>query len=528
MMAIGPDQLLSLIQAQHPLAKLVVGQSLSAEVMGSTRHGLSLRVGKEPFLLDAPSGFAGAKTLTMQVTDAAPNSRQNVQILAQDGRPLSPPIMAHLTAKASRPTVAATENPVIRAHQIEVAAQPVARNGQAVGPNITVRLSVPHRMEPSVETNQASPGSGRAVPTAAGEKSTTQLPDTRQSSPLQAQRGPAPEMQAQRTGPEEVIARTAFGHRPKGPVNQPAQPARPVPISEAPRVETPTPESPKTLHRTIRATVADRTPAGQIILRATDHFLKVEQPIDLPLGADVDIILMANPLVSAGQTGPGLTSDEATPLTRLIELLDDIDRAGRHAADTESSGQRRQLPLPDRNLAAKLLGLIEMQPGQDPAESRPLEGEKGVAAARMDQIRTLVKGLENMAMEPMADGWKSLTLPVGSDPAQAVCLFHRDHCLDPDDDTPSSSEEGRDAKRAVFDVSLSHLGRCQIDALCQRHRFDLLVRSEKPLADHEQREITALFTAACEISGMTGDIGFRDGPFFEPAKASTVIKVVTT
>jgi hypothetical protein len=106
-------------------------------------------------------------------------------------------------------------------------------------------------------------------------------------------------------------------------------------------------------------------------------------------------------------------------------------------------------------------------------------------------------------------------------------IHHRDH-------HPAYSEGGEAevdkpwAQRAVFDVDFSQIGRCQIDALCQDRRFDLLLRSERALAPAHRQQITDLFHSACEIAGLTGEIGYRQGEFVEPARRSTSMLTVST
>ncbi|MEM7045727.1 MAG: hypothetical protein AAF543_23190 [Pseudomonadota bacterium] len=116
----------------------------------------------------------------------------------------------------------------------------------------------------------------------------------------------------------------------------------------------------------------------------------------------------------------------------------------------------------------------------------------------------------------MVDGWKTLLLPLESDPTQAVSLFYQDHEIDSDEQMDDAEVLKSKAKRAIFDVSFSQLGRCQIDTFCQERRFDLMIRSETALNSEDQRELTTLFHGALDIAGLTGEIGFSVGGFFEP------------
>lgn len=267
---------------------------------------------------------------------------------------------------------------------------------------------------------------------------------------------------------------------------------------------------PTPLQGTVDAKVVARDGSGLVLLRAADRLFKVEQPLDLPVQAALQLTFTGMP------SGADPLADGDSPLSKLIGLLEDIDQATRLAADTDGSPPSRQLPAADRQLAARFLGLLATTVGTASQDtSSAAAGSNTPSIEHGDHVKSLMRELGNQASEPLADGWKSVTLPLGPDPAQAVHLFHRDHDLDPDGQDAEGDVEGDEARRAVFDVSFSRLGRCQLDVLCQEQRFDLLVRSENALASDDQQEIQAIFTSACEIAGMSGEIGFRVGHFLD-------------
>jgi hypothetical protein len=185
--------------------------------------------------------------------------------------------------------------------------------------------------------------------------------------------------------------------------------------------------------------------------------------------------------------------------------------------------------MPDRNLASRLLGLLNVKPEFDVTGGGQSARDGGLdATTTRDRLHTAVADLTRATSDALADEWQGLKLPVGPDSAHAVCILHRDHELDSDGEAVDASVEPSEIQRAVFEIDFSRLGRCQIDALCQQDRFDLLVRSERSLESPLQQEIADLYMSACQIAGLKGDIGFRVGQFFEPPKASTTIQAVTT
>jgi hypothetical protein len=63
----------------------------------------------------------------------------------------------------------------------------------------------------------------------------------------------------------------------------------------------------------------------------------------------------------------------------------------------------------------------------------------------------------------------------------------------------------------VFELEFGELGRCQIDVLCQARRFDLPVRTARPLPSHLRRDVRELYLAARDVAGLAGTVRFRAG-----------------
>lgn len=264
----------------------------------------------------------------------------------------------------------------------------------------------------------------------------------------------------------------------------------------------------------VKAIVVGQSRTGTPILDAEGQLFQLERPVDLPLGTALEATLVAR--MAAVQAPVGRPDDATAPLSRLIQLLDEIDRAGRHNLDQDQMEPARRLPRPDRHLGASFLALMAGEKSASPDDGMQPASERNAAtAAQRDQIRTLVRELGSIASEPLAEGWKGLSLPLGLDQNQGVYLYFRDHALDPDEPSSNADAEREEPQRAVFDVSFSRLGRCQIDVLCQSQRFDLVVRSGHSFPPDERQVMTSLFESACEISGMHGDIAFQVGSFFD-------------
>lgn len=75
-----------------------------------------------------------------------------------------------------------------------------------------------------------------------------------------------------------------------------------------------------------------------------------------------------------------------------------------------------------------------------------------------------------------------------------------------------AAEAGR---RAVFSADFPRLGRCQLEVFCHDRRFDLTVRSARPLPDEVRRTAAVLFLAARDLGGLRGDISFAPGALLD-------------
>ncbi|MGI9433469.1 MAG: hypothetical protein ACR2Q4_01350, partial [Geminicoccaceae bacterium] len=178
------------------------------------------------------------------------------------------------------------------------------------------------------------------------------------------------------------------------------------------------------------ATVIGKSPSGQLIVATNGLQLKIEQSIDLPVGAELQLTFVTVSAGLFGATNAETVSHRPNPLTVLVEILEDVDNAGRRPVDVEqpTADRLRPLPMPDRNLAAKLLGLLALSVESDFVDSH-LSARDDPHASRQakERLQTAVIELARLTTEPLADDWQGLKLPIGLDSNQAVCIFHRDH-----------------------------------------------------------------------------------------------------
>jgi hypothetical protein len=81
----------------------------------------------------------------------------------------------------------------------------------------------------------------------------------------------------------------------------------------------------------------------------------------------------------------------------------------------------------------------------------------------------------------------------------------------------AGSPSGDQGTRFVLEVDMSRMGALQLDGLVRPQRFDLVLRSHRPIAAEMRQEITEIFHGAVAASGLGGDITFTTASRFAVA-----------
>ncbi|MCD8562757.1 MAG: hypothetical protein LRY54_01560 [Alphaproteobacteria bacterium] len=63
-----------------------------------------------------------------------------------------------------------------------------------------------------------------------------------------------------------------------------------------------------------------------------------------------------------------------------------------------------------------------------------------------------------------------------------------------------------------MDLSLSQIGRVQLDGYCRGKSFDLILRTDEPFSATARQSMRALYHGALEWEGLSGDLGFQNKP----------------
>ncbi|MBM3565819.1 MAG: hypothetical protein FJX42_06890 [Alphaproteobacteria bacterium] len=180
----------------------------------------------------------------------------------------------------------------------------------------------------------------------------------------------------------------------------------------------------------------------------------------------------------------------------------------REAPDLHRTLIANLLPKPDSTLAA---GIIMFLAALKTGDIRAWLGEdilRAVGRNRADLSRRLesdFRELSRTAAAPGEDNWRIAVVPFNAGTAvEQIRLMTR---------RPPRDEPGResDDSRFIVDVTLSRLGRIQLDGLVRKKskRLDLIVRTAAPLPETMRADIRRLFAQAGEATGINGLLQFE-------------------
>ncbi len=417
--------------------------------------------------------------VTLQIRTAG--SQLHVVILQVDGHP------AHVQPPdSSQAGAARTVAGLVRATDLPAPGQPAP--GQPADPS-----------QPGAVT--ASPGRVADVLTLGQrlEAVLQSLPSQPAGTPIPAPVGPAP---AVGTRFQLRVLRV------QGPGDPTGDRADPPPAGGA---------APKSGGRTaagqaIPAVVTGTTPSGEPVVETSLGSLTLGVKTALPSGTRLVLELPVAGLPEQRSSVPQAAQGAAlafgwTALEEALELLQRVEAPVAQAQAPTTAAQA--VPRPGPRLTSTMLFFLQALSGGDlrgwlggPAVEA-LEG-----AGRGDLLARLGQDFAQLARlsETAGGDWRLLAIPLfdGSH-VQQIRLFlrRRSPRSGPGDDRADA------ATRFVLEVVLARFGDLQLDGLVRDRRFDLILRSRRPLSSEMHRDITAIFNDANSAAGQPGQISFQ-------------------
>ncbi|WP_193371025.1 hypothetical protein [Pelagibius marinus] len=249
--------------------------------------------------------------------------------------------------------------------------------------------------------------------------------------------------------------------------------------------------------------VTATTSSGQPILHTPLGTLTLDTRAALPPGSSLALQIT---LPAAQDTPAARALAAAWP---SLETLEQTIFHGLQAAQVEAVA--RALPQVGPRLASGMLFFLSaLNQGNLGGWLAPatVGAERAEHGDLFERLGREFAGL-NRPIDTPAGEWRFVNLPLWSEQGlrELRCFFrHQDHGGGQD------GKGGDKATRFVLELELERHGELQLDGLVRARRFDLLLRSRRPLPALVRGDLMALFAEANAIAGYTGQLVFQASP----------------
>jgi len=292
---------------------------------------------------------------------------------------------------------------------------------------------------------------------------------------------------------------------------------------------------------TLTGTLMAGSPAGQSLLGTSAGTLSLPLRLDAPPGSQVTLTIASStppaPGPAAVPAHAAFPQGGAAGWPALTETLDALNRADPAAARALEAAVPRpgpQLAFAMVSVASALRaggGDLRQWPGESTARALDRLGPQGARLA--GALKGDLSDLAGQIRESRGGEWRAMTLPL-ADHAEIspITLIVRVPGGNGETDGEGDGEggEGRadPGQRFLVDVTLSELGRIQIDGLMQSRarRLQIILRTDKPLSQTVCRDLQVIAETSMGAFGLEGALSFRAGEAFldpVPAEEATLM-----
>ncbi len=264
----------------------------------------------------------------------------------------------------------------------------------------------------------------------------------------------------------------------------------------------------------ITGTVAGVTTSGNPVFRTPGGSMVLGVRAETEEGSSVTLEVIGRPKIPSRNV-PGQSPAEGNEIIdtgrwpALGETLTLLAAANPAAARHLAA---RVIPRLDSSLSAGTLFFISALRGGD------LRGWLGEGLERtLQRLRPGLLGrlgddfktIRRTTNDPKGGEWRSMLIPLLSgEGIEHIRLHMRRH----DDGDGEGAGDDKAEARFIIDLSLSRMGRMQLDGLVrggESKRLDLIVRSPSPLSPAMREDIRRIFRDAGEATGIKGGVTFQ-------------------
>lgn len=255
----------------------------------------------------------------------------------------------------------------------------------------------------------------------------------------------------------------------------------------------------------ITGVVTATTNAGHPVLQTPIGTLTLEVRASLPTGSRVIFEWTPGALAREPASLPASFARAWPEIEEVVRVLHEAAASGAAAPPGDTI-----IPQPGPRLASGLLFFLAALNGGD--MGRWLGGQAIQtlkAAGRGNLLARLGQDFGQLSRQVESGGtdWRLFLIPLLDETqVQQIRFFerHGSHGQGSGDDQKDGG-----STRFVLEIELSRLGNMQIDGLVRDRRFDLVLRTRRPLPDVMRHDIIEIFTDANDAAGFVGTIGFQ-------------------
>lgn len=240
----------------------------------------------------------------------------------------------------------------------------------------------------------------------------------------------------------------------------------------------------------------------------------------LPIGTQIQMIPQPGTPALGVATLPPLSA--AIPAAAFLApepawpVLDQIYQALTHAAPQLAQALSNVTPNAAASpaqlgpaalffLAAIRSGDIAGWLGDKAADILRRDGKAGLIS-RLSQEGSI---LNRIAAEPVSQDWRGFSVPhFWEGQIHKMAVYYKN---DGGSGSETDREQGKQT-RFIFDLSLTRMGKVQLDGLFRASRLDLVVRTETPLSQSMQMEMKRTYAGAIGQTRLAGELSFQNRP----------------
>jgi hypothetical protein len=261
--------------------------------------------------------------------------------------------------------------------------------------------------------------------------------------------------------------------------------------------------------------VTATTNAGHPVLQTPIGTLTLEVRATLPVGSRVAFQLAPETLPRGAAAPPFELAALPSSLARAWPEVEEAARVLHESALARTAGGTGAsvIPQPGPRLASGLLFFLAALGGGD--VNRWL-GDRGAQALKDAGRGSLLArlgqdfGQLSRHVESGGGDWRLFMIPMlDGNQVQQIRFFERHGSH-----KHGGRGDGQDgeATHFILEVELTRLGDMQLDGLVRQQRFDLMLRTHRPLPEAMRHRIAEIFNEANDIAGYIGSIGFQASP----------------